>query len=289
MSDPVGAAPLRATGPDLSGRVVLVTGGGRGIGRAIAAGLADRGAAVGVCARTAEQVAEVQAGIEAAGGRCLGVPGDVTSAVDVARVVRAVTDAFGPVDSVVCNAGAIDPEEVDPWRVDPDAWWRVIEVNLLGTQRVLHAVVPGMVQRGQGRVVSLTSGMAVRDVPDYSAYSVSKTGLLRLSGTYAAAGRPHGLAVFDIAPGVVRTEMTAGMPVMADRSEWTDPGLVVELVVAVMSGSLDHLSGRYLRAGLDDPVELGAGSAAGLAERFAADPEARRLALRPYGPDDPLA
>ncbi len=285
MSALTGGGRPPAPAPDLSGQVVLVTGGGRGIGRAIAAGLADRGAAVGVCARTAEQVAAVQAEVEVAGGRCLGVSGDVTSAADVARVVAAVTDAFGPLDSVICNAGAIDPEEVDPWRVDPDAWWRVVEVNLLGTQRVLHAVVPAMVQRGHGRVVSLTSGMAVRDVPDYSAYSVSKTALLRLSGTYAAAGRPHGLAVFDVAPGVVRTEMTAGMPVMADRAEWTDPELVVQLVAAVVAGSLDHLSGRYLRAGLDDPAAL----MATLAERFAGDPGARRLTLRPYGPDDPLA
>ncbi len=275
----------RAAPDDLDGLVVLVTGGGRGIGRALVEGLAGRGAAVGLCARSAEQVAEVVAAVEAAGGRCLGVTGDVTDGGDVHRVVQSVSDQLGPIDVAVCNAGAIDPVETDPWQADLDAWWRVLEVNLLGTQRVLQEVVPSMIERGGGRLIGLTSGMALRDVPDYSAYCVSKTALLRLSGAYTEAGREHGLAVFDVAPGVVRTAMTAAMPVMADRGDWTDPELVVDLVAAAASGVLDPLSGRFLRAGVDDPAAL----RAELGERLAADPAARRLALRPYGDDDPLA
>lgn len=278
------AARSSSEATDLTGLVVLVTGGGRGIGRALVTGLAARGAAVGLCARSAEQVEEVVDVVETAGGRCLGVPGDVTVAGDVARVVDTVSQTLGSIDVVVCNAGAIDPVETNPWRSDLDAWWRVLEVNLLGTQRVLQAVVPSMVERGGGRIIGLTSGMALRDVSDYSAYCVSKTALLRLSGVYAEAGREHGLTVFDVAPGVVRTAMTAGMPVMADRDEWTDPALVVDLVAAAASGTLDHLSGRYLRAGVDDPAALRAEVGA----RLAADPAARRLALRPYGDDDPL-
>lgn len=273
-----------STAVDLSGVVALVTGGGRGIGRALVDELAARGAAVGLCARDAGQVAEVASAVHAAGGRCVAVPGDVTVAADVDRVVSTVTERLGPIGLVVCNAGAVDPEETDPWAVDLDAWWHVVEVNLLGAQRVLRAVVPSMIERGSGRVVGLTSGMAVRDVPDYSAYSVSKTALLRLSGTYAAAGRDRGLAVFDVAPGVVWTAMTATMPAMAERTQWSDPALVVELVAAIATGDLDHLSGRYLRAGLDDPDEL----RGELGRRLAADPAARRLALRPYGDDDPL-
>lgn len=279
-SQPGGDRP----GDDLAGLVVLVTGGGRGIGRAIVEGLTRRRAAVAFCARSADQVSEVAKAVTAAGGLCLGLPGDVTDPDDVDRVVRTAVDRLGPIDVVVCNAGAIDPEETDPWSADIEAWWHVVEVNLLGTQRVLQAVVPSMVDRGRGRVVGLTSGMAVRDVPDYSAYSVSKTALLRLSGTYAEAGRAHGVTVFDVAPGVVRTDMTAGMPVMADRSEWSDPALAVDLVAAVASGKLDELSGRYLRAGVDDPAAL----RDGLGERLVADPRARRLVLHPYGSDDPL-
>jgi len=271
--------------PDLSGVVALVTGGGRGIGRALVEGLAARGADVGLCARGAEEVAEVEAAVRAAGGSCVGVPGDVTRTDDVARVVAAVTERLGPIEVAVCNAGSVDPVETDPWRADLDAWWSVVETNLLGTQRVLQAVVPTMVERGSGRVVGLTSGMALRDVPAYSAYCVSKTALLRLSGTYDAALRESGVTMFDVAPGVVRTQMTGGMPMMADRSEWTDPALVVELVASIASGSLDHLSGRYLRSGMDDPAEL----RGALGRRLAGDPGARRLALRPYGDDDPLA
>ncbi len=275
----------RVAPDDLDGLVVLVTGGGRGIGRALVEGLAARGAAVGLCARSAEQVSEVAEAVVAAGGRCVGVPGDVTDAADVTHVVQAVSQALGPVDVVVSNAGAVDPVETDPWQADVDAWWRVLEVNVLGTQRVLQATAPSMVERGGGRIIGLTSGMALRDVPDYSAYCVSKTALLRLSGAYTEAGRGHGLAVFDISPGVVRTSMTAGMRLMADREEWTDPELVVDLVAAACSGDLDALSGRFLRAGVDDPAAL----RGRLGERVAADPAARRLALRPYGDDDPLA
>jgi len=275
---------MTAGGDGLTGSVVLVTGGGRGIGRALVEGLAAGGASVGLCARDSAAVAEVERVVTAAGGRAVGVSGDVTNAGDVQRIVSTVTDRLGPLDTVVCNAGVIDPDETDPWAVDVDAWWRVIEVNLLGVQRVLAAVVPGMVERGGGRIIEMTSGMAVRDVPNYSAYSTSKTALLRLSGAYAAAGADAGLSVFDIAPGVVRTEMTRSMPVMSDRTDWTRPEAVVALVAAAAAGDLDHLSGRFLRAGVDDPDAL----RGPLAARFADDPEARRLALRPYSADDPL-
>lgn len=280
MSDP---GPAGAEG-DLAGTVALVTGGTRGIGRALVGGLASRGAAVGLCALDPAAVADAARAVTDAGGSAVGVAGDVTDADDVSRVVAGVREALGPVDLLVCNAGAVDAVETDPWAADVEAWWRVVEVNLLGSQLMLRAVVPGMLERG-GRVVTLTSGMAVRDTPDYSAYSVSKTALLRLSGAYAAAGADRGLRVFDVAPGVVRTDMTGSMPVMAERTEWTDPRLVVDLVSAIASGRLDHLSGRFLRAGVDDPESL----AGPTGRRLVADPPARRLVLRPYGDDDPLA
>jgi NAD(P)-dependent dehydrogenase (short-subunit alcohol dehydrogenase family) len=276
---------MSAAAGRLAGSVVLVTGGGRGIGRALVEGLAADGASVGLCARDSAAVADVERVVTDAGGRAVGASGDVTDADDVHRIVSTVTERLGPIDTVVCNAGVIDPQETDPWAVDVDAWWRVVEVNLLGVQRVLAAVVPGMVERGHGRIVEMTSGMAVRDVPDYSAYSTSKTALLRLSGAYAAAGADAGLRVFDIAPGVVRTDMTRSMAVMSDRTEWTPPEAVVALVAAAAAGDLDHLSGRFLRAGVDDPDAL----RGPLATRFADDPAARRLALRPYAADDPLS
>lgn len=267
------------SGP-LAGQVAVVTGAGRGIGRGIAEGLAGRGAAVAVCARTADQVDETVAAVRAVGGSVRGAVLDVTDRPAVETFVARAAEALGTPTLLVANAGSVDPAEVDPWEADPDDWWRVVEVNLRGVALVLRAVVPRMLAAGGGRVVTLTTGQALKDVTDYSAYATAKTGLLRLAGCYRLAGRDRGLSVFDVAPGVVRTAMTTSMPKWDDRTEWTDVSVVVDVVARLATGDYDGLSGPFVRAGDDDLDDLLA--------RVTADPGARRLALRPYGPDDPL-
>jgi NAD(P)-dependent dehydrogenase (short-subunit alcohol dehydrogenase family) len=121
--------------------------------------------------------------------------------------------------------------------------------------------------------------MSLRARPEYSAYSVAKTGLMRLTEALEGALEGADVHAFDLAPGVVRTPMTADMPMHADRTEWTDPAQVVDLVAAVAAGELDAWSGRFLRAGSDDPDALGARAPEG---------DARRLRLRPHGDGDPL-
>jgi NAD(P)-dependent dehydrogenase (short-subunit alcohol dehydrogenase family) len=136
-----------------------------------------------------------------------------------------------------------------------------------------------MVARHSGRVVSLASGMSTRGGRLHSAYSVGKTGLMRLTETLAAGLEGTGVRAFDIAPGVVRTALSTGMSMHEGRTEWTDPADVVALVAAVAAGELDGWSGRFLRAGVDDLDTL---------RRTAPAGAARQLRLLPYGEDDPL-
>jgi NAD(P)-dependent dehydrogenase (short-subunit alcohol dehydrogenase family) len=174
----------------------------------------------------------------------------------------------------------MDAAEVPVWQADPDEWWRVVESQVRGPLLLVHAVVPGMVERGRGRVVDLASGLGTRAQRLYSAYSVGKTGQMRLSEALAVSLEGTGVGVFDLAPGVVRTAMSTAMSIHEGRTEWTPPEAVVELVAAIAAGELDAWSGRFLRAGADDLATL---------RRVVPEGDARRLRLRPYGPDDPIA
>ncbi|WP_432498547.1 SDR family NAD(P)-dependent oxidoreductase [Kineococcus gypseus] len=263
--------------------VALVTGASRGIGRELAAGLARAGWAVGALARDAVALDELVEEVTAAGGRAVATPVDVTDAGAVAAAVRALESELGGTDLLVNCAGRIEADEVPPWEADLEEVRRVIEANVLGPFHLVRAVVPGMVARGGGRVVDLSSGAAHKDSPVHAAYGASKAALFRLGGALTAAGREHGLLAFEVAPGVVRTAMTEGMATHAERTEWTEPADVLALVLAVARGELDAWAGRLVRAGTDTPASLAAAARAGLA------PRARVLDVLPHGPDDPLA
>jgi NAD(P)-dependent dehydrogenase (short-subunit alcohol dehydrogenase family) len=266
-----------------SARTVLVTGAGRGLGRAIAVGLAAAGVRVAVLGRTAQSLAGVLAALEDCAPAGGGVPvvADVRD-FDAVReaVVAAQAGLGGRIDLLVNNAGVIEPVEVPVWEADPDGWWQVVETDLRGPFHCVRAVVPGMLAHGGGRVVNLSSGAGAADREIYSAYCAAKAGLFRITGNLHLAGFGRGLRAFEISPGVVRTDMTAAMGMHVDRRDWTPVERLVELVVAVASGRLDAWSGRFLRAGFDDPEVL-AGRGPGQ--------KGRLLGVLPYGPEDPLA
>ena len=221
----------------------LVTGGGRGIGAGIARELAGEGWQVTVTGRTPAQVEAVAAEI---GGTA--VVGDVAKREDVERMVAAAD----PVDLLVANAG-VGIEEGTAWEADLDAWWGTFETNVLGVHLCCRAVIPGMLERGTGRIVITGSGASYLPGAAATAYTASKAAVCRYGETLS--NRLEGrIPVFVISPGLVRTEMTEGN--FPDDAPWTPPELAPRLVAALASGRFDRLSGRYIHAEHDPLDEL---------------------------------
>lgn len=232
--------------PDLLDGVALVTGGGRGIGASIARELADAGMRVAVAGRTNEQVEAVAWEI---GG--LALVGDVSERAEVESWVRHTETELGPIDLLVANAG-IGNQEGPTWEVPVEAWWRVLEVNVLGVHLSCRSVIPAMLERGRGRIVITGSGAAYLPGTRQTAYPASKAAVCRYGETLAAelAGR---IPVFFFSPGLVRTEMTEEY---GDSAPWTPPELAPRLVRVLASGRADALAGRYLHAEHDDIEDL---------------------------------
>jgi 3-oxoacyl-[acyl-carrier protein] reductase len=231
----------------LDGQIALVTGGGRGIGANIARELATAGARVAVAARTREQVEEVAREI---GGLALEV--DVTDREAVERMVAEVERELGPIDLLVANAG-VSKGSGPLSESDPEEWWDVFEVNVLGVYLCCRTVLPGMLQRGRGRVVITGSGAGYLPGSTNTAYSASKAAVNRLAETLAESLRETPVRVFLFSPGLVQTEMTSGF---SDDAPWTPPELAPRLVHVLASGRADALAGRYLHAEHDDIEEL---------------------------------
>jgi NAD(P)-dependent dehydrogenase (short-subunit alcohol dehydrogenase family) len=248
----------------LRDQVAIVTGGGRGVGRAIADALADSGAAVALAARSEAEVGSVAAAIKERGGRALAHPADVTDERAVADLVATVAARLGP-PALLVNAAGTWTEVGPVERADPEAWWRDVEVSLKGTFLCSRAVVPSMTSQGRGRIVNVASHAGVRPRPYATAYASAKAAVLRFTDSFAAELEGRGVHVFAISPGFVRTrlidELAASeggrtyLPQLATRGDAVEPERAGRLVVEIATGRLDPLAGRYLHV-LDDVDDL---------------------------------
>lgn len=247
----------------LQDQVVIVTGAGRGIGRAIAHKCAAAGAKVALTSRTEAQLQQVAGEIRDAGGTALVIPADVTDQDSVNNMVQTTETELGPVDLLVNNAGSFF--SIGPaWETDPTAWWRDVTINVLGVYLGCHAVLPGMIERGQGRVINLIGGGTTNPFPYGSGYGTSKAAVMRFTETLAVEAKEHGVKVFAMGPGLVRTALTEFQMESEEGRRWmarivnmletgkdVPPTLAGELAVEIGSGRFDALVGRAVSVGFD--------------------------------------
>jgi NAD(P)-dependent dehydrogenase (short-subunit alcohol dehydrogenase family) len=221
---------------------------------------------VAVCARSQDEVTAVAREIADSNGRAPAFRCDVSHRHEVEDMVAGVEAALGPVDLLVNNAGQFGP--IGPIAAtDPDQWWQTLEVNLRGALYCARAILPSMLTRRHGRIVNVSSGAGFAAIPMLSAYAVSKAALYRLSENLAVETRGHGVMVFAINPGLVRTAMSESALCCGEPSieQWfTDAFASREdvsaepaatLVVYLASGAADVLSGRYILT-TDDVAQM---------------------------------
>lgn len=242
----------------LKGQVAIVTGAGRGIGRAIADQFAREGAHVALVSRTAKELNEVAEGIEKGGGKAGVWVGDTTQLEGVKENVSAIEKSLGPVDVLVNNAGVHNG--FGPiWEIDPDDFWLDVTVNVRGVFNYCHEVSRRMVERKRGRIINMVGGGFSRPSPNFSGYGASKAAVMRLTETMAAELKAHGVQAFAMSPGLVKTPLNVtnmNRPIvqkylnlkgMFDQGKDIPPTVAAGIATALASGRLDALTGRVIQ------------------------------------------
>jgi NAD(P)-dependent dehydrogenase (short-subunit alcohol dehydrogenase family) len=227
-------------------RVVLVTGAGRGIGRSIALRFAEEGARVVLVARTSPELEQTADQVAALGARALVIPGDITVSGDAETAVARAQSEIGPIDVMVNNAGMF------LWKpflkLTPADWDRVIATNLTGTANFCRAVLPGMVERGRGRIVNVSSVHGLRGDANLTAHSAAKFGIIGLTQSLAREFRANNIAVNAVCPGAVdnKTDETAEVDRSLPLSQKLWPRDVARTVLFLASDDAAGITGAAL-------------------------------------------
>jgi NAD(P)-dependent dehydrogenase (short-subunit alcohol dehydrogenase family) len=259
----------------LAGARVLITGGGRGLGRVLALGIADAGAAVGLIARSEDELAESAAFVDAGGGLVAYAATDVRDDHALCAAIAQLRDELGSFDVLINGAGISGP--TGPlWEIDIHDWWTTMEINLAGTVRCTQLVLPDMIARRRGRILNLSSQAGVHRWPLVSAYSVSKAAITKLTENLAHEISRFGISVFSVHPGLLPIGMSTvttgphgAHPTSHQARIWTwvrnelaegrgaDPAAAIKLIVRLAAGEADDLTGRHVSVHDDLDALLG--------------------------------
>jgi len=250
----------------LADKRAVVTGAGRGIGEAIALTFAAEGARLVLVSRSSEGLEEVARAARELGAPATTLTADVSQASTGSLVADLVRREYGGVDILVNNAGIHGP--IGPFAaVDFDAWWRAIEVNLGGTARITQALLPDMIAARRGKIINLSGGGATSPLPNLTAYSVSKTAVVRMTENLSEELRSYNIQVNAIAPGTVDTRLqdqllAAGPEVGGDL--WVrikamretgkgsvPPSLAAQLAVFLACDDSNRVTGKLISAPYD--------------------------------------
>ena len=217
----------------LKGKTALITGAGRGIGRAIALTFASAGCNVAVTARTQEEIDGTALAAADHGVKSLAVSGDVGNPNDITRVVETTLEKHGAIDILVNNAGLAAFKPV--WELSLDEWRNAFDVNLTGAFLYIQAVLPGMMARRQGRIINISSVTGLKALPGQSAYGAAKHALNGLTKSLNLELREYGIAAHVICPGAVDTRLSREAMPHRDPSDWMTPDDVAQAAMYLAS------------------------------------------------------